>query len=193
MNDFLSPDYWSQRYENQQHGWDLGQISPPIKAYIDQLTDKNLKILIPGCGSGYEGSYLWKAGFKHVHVLDFSPNPLALFKQNHPDFPTNQIHCEDFFQHSATYDLIIEQTLFCAIDPILRRNYAEKVTKLLHPKGKLIGLLFNRNFEAGPPFGGNQAEYEAYFAEHFSELNFSLCHNSIAPRLGTELFIKFIK
>ncbi|TXI85626.1 MAG: methyltransferase domain-containing protein [Crocinitomicaceae bacterium] len=193
MNDFLSPDYWSQRYENQQHGWDLGQISPPIKAYIDQLTDKNLKILIPGCGSGHEGSYLWEKGFKQVHVLDFSKHPLDLFKQNHPDFPTNQIHCEDFFQHSETYDLIIEQTLFCAIDPSLRRNYAEKAATLLKPGGKLVGLLFNRTFDAGPPFGGNQAEYEHYFSSHFSVTGFEDCYNSITPRSGSELFIKFIK
>jgi len=193
MNDFLSPEYWSQRYENQQHGWDLGQISPPVKAYIDQLADKELKILIPGCGSGHEGSYLWKEGFKNVHVLDFSELPLALFMSNNPDFPKEQIHCSDFFQHDEKYDLIIEQTLFCAIDPNLRPDYAEKVAALLKPGGKLVGLLFNRTFDAGPPFGGNQDEYERYFCSHFSNIYFEPCHNSIAPRSGSELFIKFIK
>jgi len=193
MNDFLSPEYWSQRYENQQHGWDLGQISPPVKAYIDQLADKELKILIPGCGSGHEGSYLWKEGFKNVHVLDFSELPLALFMSNNPDFPKEQIHCSDFFQHDEKYDLIIEQTLFCAIDPNLRPDYAKKVAALLKPGGKLVGLLFNRTFDAGPPFGGNQDEYERYFCSHFSNIYFEPCHNSIAPRSGSELFIKFIK
>lgn len=193
MNDFLSPEYWSQRYENQQHGWDLGQISPPIKAYIDQLSDKNLKILIPGCGSGHEGSYLWKEGFKHVHVLDFSEQPLEMFLSNNPDFTKEQIHCADFFQHEGKYDLIIEQTLFCALDPNLRSKYAEKVASLLNPGGKLVGLLFNRTFDAGPPFGGNQEEYENYFSAHFSVTGFEACHNSITPRSGSELFIKFIK
>ena len=80
MNDFLTIDYWTQRYEKQQHAWDLGQISPPIKAYVDQLEDKEIHILIPGCGSGYEGAYLWKKGFKNVHILDFSPLPLDAFK-----------------------------------------------------------------------------------------------------------------
>ena len=80
MNTFLSADYWSERYQNNQAGWDLGQISPPIKAYIDQLEDKNLRILIPGCGSGYEGSYLWEKGFTNVHLLDFSSEPIAKLK-----------------------------------------------------------------------------------------------------------------
>lgn len=193
MNDFLSPEYWSQRYENQQHGWDLGQISPPIKAYIDQLTDKNLKILIPGCGSGHEGSYLWKEGFRNVHMLDFSELALKMFMSNNPDFPKDQIHCSDFFQHEEKYDLIIEQTLFCALDTNLRSKYAEHVASLLNDGGKLVGLLFNRTFDAGPPFGGNQEEYSNYFNQHFASLNFSQCYNSVVPRSGSELFIKFIK
>src|SRR5574343_699810 len=138
MNDFLSPEYWSQRYENQQHGWDLGQISPPIKAYIDQLTDKNLKILIPGCGSGHEGSYLWKEGFRNVHMLDFSELALKMFMSNNPDFPKEQIHCSDFFQHEEKYDLIIEQTLFCALDTNLRSKYAEHVASLLNEEVNLL-------------------------------------------------------
>ncbi len=193
MNDFLSSEYWSQRYENQQHGWDLGQISPPIKAYIDQLTDKNLKILIPGCGSGHEGSYLWKEGFRNVHMLDFSELALKMFMSNNPDFPKEQIHCSDFFQHKEKYDLIIEQTLFCALDTNLRSKYAEHVASLLNDGGKLVGLLFNRTFDAGPPFGGNQEEYSNYFNQHFASLNFSQCYNSVVPRSGSELFIKFIK
>src|SRR5574343_1739558 len=168
MNDFLSPEYWSQRYENQQHGWDLGQISPPIKAYIDQLTDKNLKILIPGCGSGHEGSYLWKEGFRNVHMLDFSELALKMFMSNNPDFPKEQIHCSDFFQHEEKYDLIIEQTLFCSLDTNLRSKYAEHVASLLNDGGKLVGLLFNRTFDAGPPFGGNLLQLASFLEVAYS-------------------------
>jgi thiopurine S-methyltransferase len=75
----------------------------------------------------------------------------------------------------------------------LRSKYGEKVATLLKPGGKLIGLLFNRTFDSGPPFGGNQEEYENYFSAHFSVTGFEACHNSIAPRSGSELFIKFIK
>ena len=193
MNDFLSAEYWSHRYENQQHGWDLGQISPPIKAYIDQLEDKNLFILIPGCGSGYEGAYLWQKGFKNVHLLDFSSVPLEKFKQNNPDFPEDQIHCGDFFNHEGNYDLLLEQTLFCAIEPTLRHDFAEHSQHLLKKGGKLVGLLFNRTFESGPPFGGSKEEYQRYFETHFSTIEMLDCYNSIAPRSGSELFIKFQK
>ncbi len=193
MNTFLSADYWSERYQNNQAGWDLGQISPPIKAYIDQLEDKNLRILIPGCGSGYEGSYLWEKGFTNVHLLDFSSEPIAKFKSENSSFPLDQLHYGDFFEHNGEYDLIIEQTLFCAIDPSLRANYATKSAQLLKKGGKLVGLLFDRNFESGPPFGGSEEEYKKYFELHFLQLLFEPCYNSIPPRQGSELFIKFRK
>lgn len=193
MNEFLSPDYWSERYENQEDGWDLGQISTPIKSYIDQLVDKDLRIFIPGCGSGYEAAYLWELGFKNVYILDFSMVPLDKFRKNNPKFPTNQILCGDFFQHEGTYDLILEQTLFCAIDPSVRVAYAQQTANLLKKGGKLVGLLFDREFEVGPPFGGSQEEYESYFEPYFSSLQFTKCYNSILPRSGSELFIKLQK
>ena len=46
MSHDLSAKYWDDRYLNDDFGWDLGQVSPALKDYSDQLTDKNLAILI---------------------------------------------------------------------------------------------------------------------------------------------------
>jgi SAM-dependent methyltransferase len=186
----LSSEYWSNRYKSDEIGWDLGVISQPIKEYIDKLTDKNSSILIPGCGSGYEGKYLFNQGFKNLVLLDFAKEPLEKFKIENPDFPEKQLINEDFFTYEGKYDLIIEQTLFCAIDPSLRLNYAEKISQLLKPEGKLIGLLFNREFESGPPFGGNKEEYLIYFSNLFTRIKMENCYNSVLPRKGSELFIQ---
>jgi len=193
MNEELNSDYWSARYAEKSDGWDLGKISTPIKEYIDQLEDKSISILIPGCGFGYEGEYLFQQGFLNVHMLDFSINPLDDFQKRNPTFPFNQLHVADFFQFKGEFDLIIEQTLFCAINPLLRSNYALKVKDLLKPKGKLVGLFFNREFEVSPPFGGTKEEYLTYFSPHFSTIQMEECYNSIVPRAGGELFIKISK
>lgn len=189
----LNSEYWSDRYQNSETGWDLGIVSPPIKAYIDQLVDKSITILIPGCGSGYEGAYLFNQGFKNVVLLDFAIEPLQNFKKNNLLFPENQLVNGDFFEHIGQYDLIIEQTLFCAIDPSLRLKYAEKVSQLLKPTGKLVGLLFNRSFESGPPFGGNKEEYLSCFSDYFSSIYMEECYNSVQPRMENELFISMSK
>ena len=44
----LSENAWDHRYLKNAIGWDLGEVSPPLKNYFDQLEDKELKILIPG-------------------------------------------------------------------------------------------------------------------------------------------------
>jgi hypothetical protein len=78
--------------------------------------------------------------------------------------------------------------LFCAIDPKLRPQYAQKCADLLTEKGKMVGLFFDRHFDGGPPFGGNKEEYLSYFSLCFRKISFDKCYNSIAPREGTELF-----
>ena len=59
---------------------------------------------------------------------------------------------------------------------------------LLAPGGKLVGVLFNRSFDGGPPFGGDKEEYTDLFSTWFPELKMELCYNSIPPRRDTELF-----
>lgn len=188
----LSEEFWANRYESGMTGWDLGEVSPPIKAYIDQLTDKSIRILIPGCGNGYEAEYLWSQGFQHIHVVDLAKEPLENLKQRCPEFPENQLHHGDFFEHINAYDLILEQTMFCAIDPNLRQSYADKVHELLQSKGRLVGVLFNRDFDGGPPYGGNKEEYLTYFSA-FESIFMEPCYNSIAPRQGSELFVRIGK
>lgn len=189
----LSSDYWNERYKSTNTGWDLGEVSPPIKEYVDQLNDKSIRILIPGCGNAYEAEYLHRKGFTNVHVLDFASEPLVDLQRRVGDFPAEHLHKDDFFAHEGQYDLILEQTLFCAIDPSLRPNYVETVNRLLVSKGKLVGLLFNREFDGGPPFGGKMEEYQALFVKEFDTIKMEPCYNSIAPRLGSELFVRINK
>lgn len=190
----LDENYWSERYAGNDTGWDLNGISTPLKEYFDQLTDKDIAILIPGCGSSYEAAYLLQLGFTNITLIDIAAvlcNKLR--KQFHSNLDTEiKIICDDFFQHNSQYDLIIEQTFFCALDPSLRKEYAAHMHQLLRPGGKLTGVLFNRHFEGGPPFGGNEAEYGQLFEPFFEIAKMEPCYNSIAPRSGTELFFQLI-
>lgn len=190
MTTILNADFWSERYEKSETGWDVGEATLPIKQYLDQIENKGIKILFPGAGNAYEAEYAFKSGFHQTTILDFSPIPIQTFKDKNPEFPTDQIHIQDFFQHEGTYDLIVEQTFFCALEPVLRRAYAAKMQSLLVPKGKLVGVLFDKVFEKpGPPFGGSKKEYHALFSDHFDVKILEQCYNSIPPRTGAELFV----
>lgn len=187
MNDTLGKEYWDERYRTGQTGWDIGSISPPLKAYFDTLPDKTIRILIPGGGNSYEALYLMESGFKDVTVVDISEIVCQQLIEKYA-FQGLKVVCNDFFEHSGTYDLIVEQTFFCALNPLLRPAYLQKMRELLAADGHLAGLLFNREFTGGPPFGGSEAEYRALFQEADFQITVDLNPNSIAPRRGSELF-----
>ena len=187
----LDKNYWSGRYQNNDAPWDMGSVSPPLKEYFDQLTDKNISILIPGCGNAYEAEYLLQRGFTSITLLDISP---SLVEKLNNTFSASsnkpiKIICGDFFELQQSFDLIIEQTFFCAIDPTLRPNYADKMHQLIKTNGKLVGVFFNRTFEGGPPFSGSKAEYERIFENKFKIKTIENCYNSIGSRKDTELFV----
>jgi SAM-dependent methyltransferase len=189
MKSKLNEAYWSKRYKNKETGWDVGSPSTPLKEFIDQLENKTIKILIPGCGNAYEAQYLFENGFKNVFVIDLSPIPLENLKKRVPNFPNIHLLEGDFFELNDQFDLILEQTMFCAIEPRLRMEYARKTSELLVEGGKLVGVLFNREFESGPPFGGTKNEYITYFSNHFQNVYLEPCYNSIKPRQNSELFM----
>lgn len=186
--------FWEDRWKEKNTPWDIGYPSPPITAYIDHLGDASMKILIPGCGNAFEAQYLIQQGFANTYVIDIAPAAIASFLKRFPDFPKEQAITGDFFDHRGEYDLILEQTFFCAIDPSLRSAYAAKVYSLLKPGGRLAGLLFDDPLNTDhPPYGGNKAEYKTYFSELFEIHHMETAHNSIKPRAGRELFIEFRK
>lgn len=194
MPNILDEQFWSSKYSNQSTGWDVGEATMPLKQYLDQLSSKDLKILIPGAGNAYEAAYAHQQGFSKVHILDISEWPLKQFSQKFPDFPTEHLHHQNFFDHEGQYDLVLEQTFFCALNPSLRSAYVDKMLELLVPGGKLVGVLFDRHFEQdGPPFGGDQKEYRAHFEDKFKILKLERCYNSISPRQGSEAFIMMQK
>lgn len=185
----FSKEYWNKRYLDGKDGWDIGEISSPLKEYFKQLGDKEMRILIPGCGNAYEAIYLLNEGFTNVYVLDYSDVVMDRFRKAFPMFPGSHMITADFFEHTGQYDLIVEQTFFCALQPEQRSEYARQMHALLAPGGRLSGLLFTAEFKEGPPFGGTTEEYEGYFMPFFEFQTWAACYNSIAPRQGREWFM----
>ncbi len=187
----LDKDFWEGRYIAKTTGWDIGYVSPQLVLFFESLSVKDQRILIPGCGNGHEAIWLAEHGFTHVSVVDLAKPPL----DNVTEKTASKVNCiqGDFFELAEQYDLIIEQTFFCALDPNLRKQYVEKMAYLLAPNGKLAGLLFDTVFEReGPPFGGSTEEYKQLFASHFEVSNLEKAQHSIPARQGREVFFEFM-
>lgn len=190
---FFSPQYWQNRWQAGETGWDIGYASPPITTYFENI-NKSAKILIPGCGNGWEGEYLYKQGFTNITLLDIAPKAIEAMQKRMPDAPEGMIKLGDFFELDDHYDYIIEQTFFCALHPSLRFDYVKKAASLLNDHGKLVGVLFDTDFGFDhPPFGGTKKIYEDFFEQYFELLHLAPCTNSIGPRKGKELFIEALR
>lgn len=192
----LDKAYWDSRYQSDNIGWDIGFVSPAIKNWFDIQENKDLHILIPGAGSGYEVSYAHKIGFKNVFYMDISSEAVALFKSKNISFPENRILSSDFFDLnlSSHFDIIIEQTFFCAQSPSRRVKYVKKTHDLLRKKGQIVGLLFGINFQKnGPPFGGDIVQYQKLFESKYEIEKLQICKNSIPERAGNEIWMELTK
>lgn len=183
-------NYWEKRYEENNTGWDIGDVSTPLVEYLDQLENKEITILFPGAGYAFDAEYAFKKGFKNVWVADIAQTAAERFFKRVPDFPKSQFIVGDFFAMDRKFDLIIEQTFYCALPPGWRDKYVQQMHKLLTKGGKLAGVLFTFPLtEKGPPFGGSIEEYQERFSKMFKVKTLKPCYNSIKPRMGNEVFI----
>lgn len=192
--EWVNGNYWDQRWQAAETGWDIGHAAPAIIAFMQTITDKDIKILIPGCGNAYEAEALVQAGFTDITLLDISETLVAQLQARYGDSDAIKVIHGDFFEHEAQYDFMIEQTFFCALNPALRQQYAAKAASLLKEHGQITGVLFNREFEQeGPPYGGTIEAYKNIFGTLFEIKKMEDCYNSIPPRKGAEVFINLKK
>ena len=190
----LNADFWNHRWKSGLTGWDIGYASPPLVEYMSQYEDKSVSILIPGCGNSYEAENLLSKGFDDITLIDISEELTNRLRERFKKTPQVKVIYEDFFNHVGQYDLILEQTFFCAQILERREENVRHIASLLKRGGRLVGVLFNVDFgKEGPPFGGDENEYRKLFSGLFDIRVMSPCYNSIPPRAGSELFVVMVK
>jgi methyl halide transferase len=186
----LNAYFWENRYMEGSTNWDMGTPSPPLIEYCQSLPDKNIRILVLGGGKGHDTAWLHRNGFVNTYHLDYAPAALESLRELYPEVPEDRLIEADFFTLEGSYNLLLEQTFYCAIDPNLRDSYAKQTASLLKQGGTLAGVLFNFPLtEEGPPFGGSEEEYRTRLAPYYDIEVLEPCRNSIPPRAGRELFI----
>ena len=187
------PDFWNQKYKNNDIGWDIGSSTPIFVDWSKTISGKK-NILIPGAGRGHDALYLSKK--KHnIYAVDFSIEAINFLeiKAKELNLEINTI-CEDFFQLRDYYgqmDIILEYTFFCAINPQLRLKYIKETFKLLKEDGLFIAIILPINKdvgEPGPPYGVNLQETLDDFSYYYDILECKESALSIYPRIGNEVF-----
>ena len=193
----LTPEFWGAKYRVADWGWDLGQVSPPFVKVWESGLLKPGRMLIPGCGRGWEALYFAEKGFK-VTALDFAPEALIEVERRANEAGLEIDECrQDFLNLSpeliGCFDVILEQTCFCAIHPTQRPRYVAAAKSCLKPGGELIGLFYSTRERGGPPFDTDPEDVRRLFEPFFELEHFALTPNSHPRRLGQEWLGMFRK
>ena len=147
--DSTKQEFWDTRYSTGRTPWDFGGVPSALRAFLTRA--KRGRVLIPGCGSGYEVQAFHEAGFE-VTAIDFSA--AAVERAAHILGPLRRCVIKgDFFTHDFSaqdFDLIYERTFLCALPPTQWPAYARRMAELLR-KGKLLAGTFWYGDETDPP------------------------------------------
>jgi SAM-dependent methyltransferase len=182
--------FWNERYLLGDTGWDLGEPSPPFVRLHRDGVMAPCKVLVPGCGRGWEVAWLARQGYD-VTGLDIAPAAIeAARARAGADGVAPELVEGDLFDPPEAllgrFDLVLEQTCFCAVHPARRPAYVEAVHRLLAPEGRLIGLFYACKGDGGPPFATRPEEVRALFAPRFWVRSLTLTPHSHPRRQGEE-------
>ncbi len=148
---------WSIRYAMSQTPWDLGEPHAELVTRLDD--DPGLgtgapgRALVPGCGSGYDAEAMADAGWS-VTALDFAASAQKLVEAKLGD--RGEFVLGDLFEYQPTdpFDLVLDHTCFCAIDPHRRPEYGQAAAGWLKPGGRFVSIVFPKGKpveHGGPP------------------------------------------
>ncbi len=192
------PQFWEDIYLADDAGWDLGGPTPIFRFIADDISAGKLCIL--GCGKGYDAVMFAERGFE-VTAIDFAPSAVNAVEKLARKYDVKiKIIQNDIFsltpEYLNTFEYVLEQTCFCAINPKRRKEYERLVYSILKVGGKLIGLWFPLDKsvkEGGPPFGMSISEVKHFFRKSWEIEREEFSDLSIEPRKNREKLIIFKK
>ncbi|MDH3592005.1 MAG: TPMT family class I SAM-dependent methyltransferase [Planctomycetota bacterium] len=186
-HDVSDARYWTDRYREGTAGWDLGGPCPVFVDWLDRAgSPVSGRVAFPGCGHGHDLRFWLARGFDAVG-FDF-----ARFET---DLPVERLDVFDLGRaYPAAFDVIVEYTCYCAIDPARRTEYALALRSALKPGGLLVALLFPvEEREGGPPYGVDESEIGRVLGVGLTTVSIETPASSVEPRRDRERLAVFRK
>jgi SAM-dependent methyltransferase len=168
MKDSSHPEFWNERYASNRMPWDLGGVPSLLVDFLGRTQPG--RVLIPGCGTGYEARAFARSGWQ-VDAVDFSPEAVRRAKE----FLGEDAHCvrqADFFgeEHDRSFDLVYERTFLCSPPKSLWPSYSAQVRQALCPGGCLAGFFFFGPEPDPPPYPLGPDELAALLGPGFVQV-----------------------
>ena len=188
----MAPVDWRQAWKTGVTPWDAGASPPALRGLLDRGAVPSGRVLVPGCGTGYDLATLARED-REVVGIDLSDDARTAFLAEHPSLPGSVVYeVTDFFSYAPArgFDFVWDYTFFCALDPDQRSAWSQTMKRLVEPAGVLATLLFP--FEdpisdrAGPPWPINTEMVRNYVEDAFEELDTAEVEHTHPGREGKE-------
>ena len=160
--------FWVKRWQGGKIPWDLGHVPKDLLSFLERTHGEPTRVLVPGCGSGYEVRAFHDAGHD-VSAIDFSGPAVAHARATLGPLGDRVIQ-GNFFKHDFAgqrFGLIYERGFLCSIPPARWREYASRMADLLVPGGRLVGLFLYGEEPEPPPFPLRDTTASALFDPEF--------------------------
>jgi SAM-dependent methyltransferase len=149
--DSSKPEFWDTRFRGGVTPWDAGSVPPALETWLKKRSP-SLRVLVPGCGTGYEVRVFAERGHD-VLAIDFSDAALDAARRELGKL-ANRVRQGDFFSLQAEpFDVVYERAFLCALPRSLWTEWARRTAELVRPGGELAGFFYLDDNERGPPFG----------------------------------------
>jgi cyclopropane fatty-acyl-phospholipid synthase-like methyltransferase len=185
----MSDTDWEQRYESGDMPWEKGEPSPGLVDFLAAHPElPRAAVCVPGCGTGHDFRAWAKAGFD-AHGFDIAPSAIRLCEEKTRGLSLSATYqVADFLKDvpPQRFDWLFEHTLYCAINPDQRGDYARAALRWLKDDGQFLAVHYLIPDEDGPPFGTTRDEVVARFSPHFDLLQ-EWVPRSYPNRTGLEL------
>lgn len=174
MKSELGPDFWQERFDSCQTGWDRGEPSPQLLAWLDSAALTPCRVVVPGCGAGWEVAELARRGFEVVGI-DFTEAAVARTRARCQALGVAaEVVQADVLAYTPAkpFDAVYEQTCLCALPPQSWLAYEAQLQGWLRPEGRLWALFMQvlrpaaseEGWVQGPPFHCDINAMQAVFA-----------------------------
>jgi SAM-dependent methyltransferase len=150
-SDSSAAEFWDTRFRGGVTPWDAGGVPARLESWL-KAQPSGSKVLVPGCGTGYEVAAFARHG-NEVLGVDFSEAAVeAALRYLGPQ--SRLVRQADFFALAeGPFDLVYERAFLCALPRVRWPDWARRMSELVRPDGELAGFFYIDDNERGPPFG----------------------------------------
>lgn len=149
--DSAKPEFWDTRYRGNVMPWDAHGVPKALEEWLVRREPAG-RVLVPGCGTGYEVRLFAQAGCD-VLAIDFSEAAVEAARAELGELAPRVRQADFFTVEGGPFDIVYERAFLCALPRRMWADWARRMGELVVPGGLLAGFFYFNDNAKGPPFG----------------------------------------